>query len=378
MSIFPRVFCLFFSFLVTDNFKTAYFVISEDTKHGEDLVCSYFSCRNGGVKFRYCGHCMAPVAKRNFCRRHDHGMSDKLPPQDDEDDEESIEDRNGDIKATNQTKSKTSSLDILSKAATSSMAVGQMKSKIESAEGTKKLMEAPQESGEAYLEDDDDVEADLSHVSKKRRKEWSALLVKRPRSKDPRHLSSWLNEVLAVSDYDAEEVGSEKSSAKKAKSTDLAKKEKKVDGERKKRKSTEEKGETKPKKSSADPKPKEKKAKKSQSPDENGIPSVDSESQEMKAKLPDESTKNELVENIKEGEVKAVSDNEAAEDINASVDDTEGDAVKDTAPEKDSANNSAPKSCEKEDDDEGFAGSFADWRDRKKEKAKKAATSLKN
>lgn len=41
------------------NFKTAYFVISEDAKHGEDLVCSYFACRNGGVKFKYCGHCMS-------------------------------------------------------------------------------------------------------------------------------------------------------------------------------------------------------------------------------------------------------------------------------------------------------------------------------
>ena len=35
------------------NFKTAYFVISEEAKHGEDLVCSYFACRNGGVKFKY-------------------------------------------------------------------------------------------------------------------------------------------------------------------------------------------------------------------------------------------------------------------------------------------------------------------------------------
>ena len=69
-----------------DLLQTAYFVISEDAKHGEDLVCSYFACRNGGVKFRYCAYCMAPVAKRNFCRRHDHGMSklkDGKVPDDD-------------------------------------------------------------------------------------------------------------------------------------------------------------------------------------------------------------------------------------------------------------------------------------------------------
>merc|ERR1711865_417354 len=31
---------------------------------------------------------------------------------------------------------------------------------------------------------------------------WSSLLTKRPRTKDPKKLSSWLNEVLAVSDMD--------------------------------------------------------------------------------------------------------------------------------------------------------------------------------
>jgi hypothetical protein len=33
------------------------------------------SCRNAGVKFRYCSFCKAPVAKRNFRRRHNHGSS---------------------------------------------------------------------------------------------------------------------------------------------------------------------------------------------------------------------------------------------------------------------------------------------------------------
>ena len=44
---------------------------------------SYFgrldpACRNAGVKFRYCSVCEAPVAKRNFGRRHTHG-GQKVP-----------------------------------------------------------------------------------------------------------------------------------------------------------------------------------------------------------------------------------------------------------------------------------------------------------
>jgi hypothetical protein len=53
--------------------QTAFFVIPENVKHGEELICSYFACRNAGIKFRYCSHCKVPVAKRNFRKRHKHG-----------------------------------------------------------------------------------------------------------------------------------------------------------------------------------------------------------------------------------------------------------------------------------------------------------------
>ena len=55
------------------NFKTAYFVISPNIQHGDELVCSFPSCRSAGAKFRYCLHCKVPVAKRNFRNRHKHG-----------------------------------------------------------------------------------------------------------------------------------------------------------------------------------------------------------------------------------------------------------------------------------------------------------------
>jgi len=62
------------------NFKTAYFIIPPNIEHGDELLCSFTSCKSAGAKFRYCLHCKVPVAKRNFRNRHKHGnmgMSDK-------------------------------------------------------------------------------------------------------------------------------------------------------------------------------------------------------------------------------------------------------------------------------------------------------------
>lgn len=55
------------------NFKTAYFNIPSNVQHGDELACSFPSCRSAGAKFRYCLHCKVPVAKRNFRNRHKHG-----------------------------------------------------------------------------------------------------------------------------------------------------------------------------------------------------------------------------------------------------------------------------------------------------------------
>lgn len=48
------------------NFKTAYFVIPENVEHGEELICSYFACRNAGIKFRYCTHCKVRFSFLSF------------------------------------------------------------------------------------------------------------------------------------------------------------------------------------------------------------------------------------------------------------------------------------------------------------------------
>jgi hypothetical protein len=54
------------------NVKTAHFVVPQNMAHGADLICSYDHCRNAGVKFKFCGVCQMPVAKRNFRNRHRH------------------------------------------------------------------------------------------------------------------------------------------------------------------------------------------------------------------------------------------------------------------------------------------------------------------
>ena len=54
------------------NVKTAHFVVPQNMPHGADLICSYDHCRNAGVKFKFCGVCQMPVAKRNFRNRHKH------------------------------------------------------------------------------------------------------------------------------------------------------------------------------------------------------------------------------------------------------------------------------------------------------------------
>ena len=41
-------------------------MVTEDTEHGEGLVCSFPTCRNAGIKFRYCKFCNDAIARRSF------------------------------------------------------------------------------------------------------------------------------------------------------------------------------------------------------------------------------------------------------------------------------------------------------------------------
>merc|ERR1711865_717155 len=171
-----------------------------------------------GIKFRYCAYCMAPVAKRNFSRRHDHGMLQK--------------------------KLKGGSSETAGKATAARASTAGKSAATKTGNGPAVLLEAAPEEDEVKKkrkrdnentnnEEDDDaavgkqkeeagitgtvaIEAEETSttatiMSSKRESVWNNLLTQRPRTKNPNQLSSWLNEVLAVSDTDfpLDQVGSD-------------------------------------------------------------------------------------------------------------------------------------------------------------------------
>lgn len=64
------------------NARTAYIDVPADASHGTIVICSHPSCKSSGRKFRYCSVCMIPVAKRNFSKRHGHGLLEAPFPSD--------------------------------------------------------------------------------------------------------------------------------------------------------------------------------------------------------------------------------------------------------------------------------------------------------
>jgi hypothetical protein len=53
---------------------SAFFKVPVDAPHGLLLSCSHPECADSGRRFRYCTVCANPVAKRNFPKRHGHGL----------------------------------------------------------------------------------------------------------------------------------------------------------------------------------------------------------------------------------------------------------------------------------------------------------------
>eukprot|EP00542_Grammatophora_oceanica_P011751 CAMPEP_0194045940 /NCGR_PEP_ID=MMETSP0009_2-20130614/19013_1 /TAXON_ID=210454 /ORGANISM="Grammatophora oceanica, Strain CCMP 410" /LENGTH=348 /DNA_ID=CAMNT_0038690991 /DNA_START=288 /DNA_END=1334 /DNA_ORIENTATION=+ len=70
--------------------ENAYLLVPEDVRHGHLLRCSHPWCLKSGRLFRYCVVCRQPVTKRNFHKRHGHGLiryhrgRSILPADDDE------------------------------------------------------------------------------------------------------------------------------------------------------------------------------------------------------------------------------------------------------------------------------------------------------
>jgi hypothetical protein len=231
--------------------QTAYFVVSDYIKHGEELFCSYFACRNAGTKFRYCSHCKVPVAKRNFRKRHKHTgkligvpkVADVMDDDDDDDsdEEDSVEDSNISaeedykkqydkmkpsiaVAATNKsssTKDKKSPAKPKKKekspkrtimptttakkepAGTNASTSITSQSMLETLLQRKvKQLQVSSDSSQCLPRHDPIPPEELEDALDERQMQWTSLLGKRPRSGNVESTASWVQAVLAVSDLD--------------------------------------------------------------------------------------------------------------------------------------------------------------------------------
>ena len=193
------------NFLLFAFYQTAYFVIPEDIKHGAELVCSYFACRNAGIKFRYCTYCQLPVAKRNFCKRHKHPgkIRDAEGSWEDELSEEVKEpiDRLGEtVTSSGKIKSISVKPKISEKIDANILIEMLLK------HGSKEIVVPADGKGESRPKSPLS-RAQAEKLGATRLEEWEKLLCKRPRSTSGEAIVSWARKVLALSDLDC--VGEE-------------------------------------------------------------------------------------------------------------------------------------------------------------------------
>ena len=214
------------SCLLHVEFQTAYFVIPENVEHGEELICSYFACRNAGIKFRYCTHCKVPVAKRNFRKRHKHGKTSSVADADDDSnsgDEEASTEKDKPVIGPPATCIPAVPPAVVTKKETvlpPPAPKPEVKAKAGKAKNGDKAMTLPVTNGAKKggapakvpkeAKKDKAVAPELppipsqksQKIDAERERRWAALLSKRPPTKDGSAMSGWLMEVLAVSDLE--------------------------------------------------------------------------------------------------------------------------------------------------------------------------------
>lgn len=173
-------------------------MIPENVKHGEELICSYFACRNAGIKFRYCSHCKVPVAKRNFRKRHKHG-GEAIPRGDDSGGEEEVDKKGIPSQITASREEAADADGISSQSADDSVPDVKKKSFVDEQQG---LVRRSMRSFESAQKGRDEVSSGNRVISAERNARWVALLAKRPSTKESDTMSAWLMDVLAVSDLD--------------------------------------------------------------------------------------------------------------------------------------------------------------------------------
>lgn len=186
-----------------ESLQTAYFVIPENVKHGEELICSYFACRNAGIKFRYCSHCKVPVAKRNFRKRHKHGgeiIGDK--GDDSGDDETPKKGIPSQITASRDEEEDEDGISSQSADSTNHGGIESKQAPVPKVALAQSSMIAPGIANVKEVFDHGVVPKSNGKISDERLSHWVSLLAKRPSTKDSDTMSAWLMEVLAVSDLE--------------------------------------------------------------------------------------------------------------------------------------------------------------------------------
>ena len=186
-------------------------MIPENVKHGEELICSYFACRNAGIKFRYCSHCKVPVAKRNFRKRHKHG-GEIVAGEDSDAEEDGLavgggappESKKGIPSQIMASREEPEEADALSSQTSNS--VHEQRKEKTAVEVKRGLVRSSMRTFEADRLNKPRTgmaaPADGGQISQERRERWKALLTMRPSTKDGDSMSNWLMEVLSVSDLE--------------------------------------------------------------------------------------------------------------------------------------------------------------------------------
>jgi len=189
------------------QWQTAYFVIPENVKHGEELICSYFACRNAGIKFRYCSQCKVPVAKRNFRKRHKHGGDPVAGGKGDESggEEDNVAVKKGIPSQITASREEAAEADGISSQSADS--TNKLDSKVKTSEadvqqGLVRNSMRTFESAKKQSKTAGNAQSSPKTISEERQARWVALLAKRPSTKDSDTMSAWLMEVLAVSDIE--------------------------------------------------------------------------------------------------------------------------------------------------------------------------------
>lgn len=171
-------------------------------KHGEELICSYFACRNAGIKFRYCSHCKVPVAKRNFRKRHKHGGEIIGDKGDDSGDDETP--KKGIPSQITASRDEEEDEDGISSQSADSTNHGRVEAKKAPAVKSTLVPIAAIAPGMVNVKEVDHgvLPSTNGKINDERRSHWISLLAKRPSTKDSDTMSTWLMEVLAVSDLE--------------------------------------------------------------------------------------------------------------------------------------------------------------------------------